>query len=293
MGLDVDDVLARKPDIIYARGTGYGPRGPMAGMAGFDFPSAWCRAGAAFAQTPPDGPPPMQPGSIGDLMSGSTLASAVVAALFRRERTGKGAVIDNALFHMGAYLMTQAIASASLGGGSAQRPHGGAPLPLVNLYRSSDGRWLCVTLMYDRWWPDFARRVGREDLLADERFATPEGRLEHGQALIDELRATFATRTFEEWKTALMPMEGVWAPVQSPAEMLDDEQAWANGFLVSIATPDGTTYSAVPTPGQFDREPIGKLRPAPGYGAHSAELLAEVGASPAQIEALRAAGVTV
>src|SRR5690606_12911599 len=95
LGIEPADVIARKADIIYARGTGYGLRGAMANDGGFDYPSSWCRGGAGYQQTVAGGEPVQQPGSIGDLGGGVTLAGAIAAALFRRERTGKGAIVDN------------------------------------------------------------------------------------------------------------------------------------------------------------------------------------------------------
>jgi crotonobetainyl-CoA:carnitine CoA-transferase CaiB-like acyl-CoA transferase len=105
MGIQPQELMRLNPRLIYARGTGYGIRGEMAGDPGFDHPSSWCRSGSAFAQDARDGnPPPGQPGSVGDLTGGATLAGAIAAALFRRERTGKGAVVDHALYLMGLYV---------------------------------------------------------------------------------------------------------------------------------------------------------------------------------------------
>ena len=154
LGVDSDQVLQLNPRIIYARGTGYGLRGPMAQDGGFDFPSAWCRSGSGFVQTPAGGEPPMQPGSVGDLLGGATLAGAIAAALFRRERTGKGAVVDNALYLLGAYLMTQSITGAGLGGGRGPAtPRSQAGDPLVNVYRTADDRWISLCFLQDSWWP--------------------------------------------------------------------------------------------------------------------------------------------
>ena len=88
--IEAEELMKRNPRLVYARGSGYGMRGPMANHGGFDYPSSWCRSGSGFAQTPESGPPPLQPGSVGDLTGGATLAGAISAALFRRERTGRG-----------------------------------------------------------------------------------------------------------------------------------------------------------------------------------------------------------
>ncbi|MET0137745.1 MAG: CoA transferase, partial [Sphingobium sp.] len=85
LGIEPETLMARNPRLVYARGTGYGLHGAMADDGGFDFPSSWCRSGSAYATTFPGGEPPSQPGSVGDLCGGATLAGAISAALFKRE----------------------------------------------------------------------------------------------------------------------------------------------------------------------------------------------------------------
>jgi len=296
LGIEAANLQAINPRLIYARATGYGVRGPMASHGGFDFPSSWCRSGSVYAQTPADGGrPPQQPGSVGDLTGGATLAGAISAALFRRERTGKGAIVDHALYAMGAYIMTQSLASASLvTAEAAAAPPAPRPAnPLSRLYRTRDDRWLCLCLLQDAWFPDFARRADRPDLITDPRFVTEDDKYRNAEALMAELDAVFATRTLAEWEAALFGMDGVWAPCQSPAEVIADEQARINGFVVPVTDSEGGTYYASATPGQFDERPVGELRAGPGYGQHTDEILAELGKASAQIAALREARVVV
>ena len=173
LGIEPGDLMQHNPRLIYASGTGYGKRGPMAQSRGFDYPSSWCRSGSAYVQTPADGgPPPSQPGSVGDLTGGATLAGAIAAALFRRERTGRGAVVDHALYMMGTYIMSQSLISASLGWKAAGRPapREEAADPANNAYRTKDGRWLVLCLLYDQWWPDLARKLHRSEWLTDPRL---------------------------------------------------------------------------------------------------------------------------
>jgi formyl-CoA transferase len=296
MGIEPEILMARNPKLIYARATGYGNQGPMAQHGGFDYPSSWCRSGAGFAQTPANGdPPPMQPGSVGDLTGGATFAGAISAALFRRERTGKGALVDHALYGMGAYIMTQSITGASI---ARQDPNQAAlpprkANPLVRLYKTSDERWLCLCLLQDRWFTDLARRMGREDLLADERFATEDAKFANAAALVEQLSLTFASRTLAEWNDTLMGMEGVWAPLQSPAEVAEDVQALANGFVTEVTADDGFTFLSAAGPGQFDGRPVGELHASPAYAQHTDQVLAEAGLTPAQIVALREAQAIV
>ena len=294
LGIEPADLMARNPRLIYASGTGYGKQGPMALSRGFDFPSSWCRSGSAFVQTPSDGgPPPSQPGSVGDLCGGATIAGAVAAALFRRERTGRGAVIDHALYLIGIYIMSQSLISASLGwkatGRAGSRTE--APDPANNMYRTKDGRWLVLCLLYDQWWPDLARTLKRDEWLSDPRYADPEARAKNNVELIREMDAIFATRTLAEWEDALATLEGVWAPLKSPDEVIEDAQALDNGFVTPVSYSDGGQYLTGASPAQFDGRPIGALRAAPAHGENTDEILQELGLTDSQISGMRERGI--
>jgi crotonobetainyl-CoA:carnitine CoA-transferase CaiB-like acyl-CoA transferase len=294
LGIDVEQVMARNPRIVYASGTGYGTRGPLAQARGFDFPSSWCRSGSAFNQTVPGPvPPPAQPGSVGDLTGGATLAGAISAALFRRERTGKGAVIDHALYMMGTYIMSQALIQASMGWQPAgpPPPRDAYPDPLMNQYQTADGRWLLLCLLYDAWWPDFARHIDREAWIDDPRFRDPAVRAANCREMIAELDALFATKTLAEWEQQFATLEGVWSPEKSPAEVIADEQALVNGFVTPVTYADGDTYLTGASPAQFDGRPIGPLRASPNHGEHTDDVMRELGITAEQIAALRARNI--
>ena len=292
LGIEPADLVQHNPKLIYARGTGYGIRGAMANDGGFDFPSSWCRSGAGYMQTQPDSYPPGQPGSVGDLGGGATLAGAISAALFRRERTGKGAIVDNALYLFGIYLMSQATIAASLG---IERGPGSAPgeagNPLVNLYRTRDGRWINLCLLNESWWADLCRHLGHEEWIHDPRFADNAARFAHNTQLNAAIQEVFGREDLAYWLKQLATLQGVWAPLQSPGEVVADSQALANSFVAEVKADDGRSYSAGVSPAQFDEAPIGSLRAAPDYGAHTEAVLRELGIGSAELEALREAGV--
>lgn len=293
--IEPPELMGRNPRLVYARASGYGVRGPMADDGGFDYPSSWCRSGSGFVQTPPGGRPPQQPGSVGDLTGGATLAGAISAALFRRERTGRGGLVDHSLYGMGAYIMTQSIAGASLAppgeGYALPPPPPGAANALVRSYQTRDGRWLNLCFLQDAWFGDLARRLGREDLLADPRFADETSKFLNGMLLVAELEAAFAQRTLAEWTQVLAGMDGVWSPLLSPDEVLTDEQALEAGIVTRVTDPDGGGYYAAATPGQFDGRPPGELHASPAFGQHTDEVLGELGFSPDEIASLRAEGL--
>ena len=296
MGITPELLTKLNPKLIYARGTGYGLHGPLANAPGFDHPTAWCRAGAAFAQDSGDGtPPPMHPSSVGDLTGGVTLAGAIAAALFRRERTGKGAIVDHSLYSMGTYLMTQSLTKASLAqltaeqvlkAKKAKRSH-----PLVHPYATQDSRFLQLCFLQDAWFSDLAKRIEREDLLDDPRFEGEKNKMANAQALIDELQSTFSRKTLDEWCDILADCKGAWAPHFGPTEVLADEQALSNGFVTPVHTEEGEDYFVGATPGQFDEQPLGELNAAPHWGQHTDQVLSEWGVSNTDITSLKKKGL--
>jgi formyl-CoA transferase len=293
LGIEPDDLLGLNPRLIYVRGTGYGREGPFAAQGGFDGPTTWCRGGLSYLMTKPGQEAPSAPSSIGDLTGGITTAGAIAAALFKRERTGKGSIVDNALYAVGTFLSSQIIAMASLG--VDRKPQNVSReesfSPLAMMYRTKDDRWLNLCLLIPKWWPDFCRHIERPDLIEDARFSDPRGRFENRGALIALLDAVFVQRTLAEWVKQLETLEGVWSPCFSPGEVAQDPQALINGFVVPVGPDGAPEYLIGATPGQFDERPVGALRRGPGYGEHTMEVLAELGVVGSAAEELQRSGV--
>jgi crotonobetainyl-CoA:carnitine CoA-transferase CaiB-like acyl-CoA transferase len=289
LGIEAADIMQRCPKLIYARGTSYGLQGAKADDGGFDYPSSWCRSGSAYMQTLPGEMPPIQPASIGDLSGGASLAGAIAAALFRRERTGKGAIVDNSLYLTGTYLMSQCLMNSSTGAPSAfgARPQSGHNMPLANNYQTRDGRWICLMLLMDKWWPDFVEHIERPELLEDPRFENNSARTANGPALIEILNEVFRTRDYAQWCDRLDTLEGVWSPVQSPDEVIRDPQALENGFVTPVNLGDGGSYLTGASPAQFDEQHLGTLHSSPGFAQHTDEVLREIGVSEVELQQLR------
>jgi crotonobetainyl-CoA:carnitine CoA-transferase CaiB-like acyl-CoA transferase len=290
--IDVDDIRAVNPRIIYARGHGQGPNGPERDKGGYDAASFWCRGGIAQALTRPDAPAPvMQRAAFGDSTGGMTLAGGVAAALFHRERTGKGTVVDISLLGTAMWIMApDIIASKLLGMDLPVSDRNAPPNPIVNSYRTKDGRWLFLNMLQaDRNWPDLVRHLGRPDLITEPRFVDARARLEHREACVQELDAIFATRTLAEWRAALASVEGVWAPLQTPRELHADPQAIANGYLPEVEGANGQRFTLVASPVQFDEASV-PLTPAPDLGQHTEEVLLELGLGWEEIGALKESG---
>jgi crotonobetainyl-CoA:carnitine CoA-transferase CaiB-like acyl-CoA transferase len=279
LGIDVEHVRARRPDIVYARNTGRGTRGPHAELGGFDATSFWSRAGLAVATSTPDQvlPTAMPSPAFGDSQTGFALASGVVAALLHRERTGKGMVVDTSLLNTGMWSMQAAIVTATLlGADELRRPRRGSGAPLVNSYRTKDGRHVHLCMDQQHYWPSFCDAVGRPEWKTDPRLATHEARerdSDHCVKLIEEL---FGQRTLAEWKETLSGQRGPFDPVQKVGELASDPQVLANGYMTEIQDEVGRTLHLVAPPIQFDGARY-ETRRGPDHGAHTDALLVEAG----------------
>jgi crotonobetainyl-CoA:carnitine CoA-transferase CaiB-like acyl-CoA transferase len=292
--IDVDDIRARNPRIIYVRGHGQGTRGPDAELGGYDATAFWTRGGVAASLMMPDAAePPFQRAAFGDGIGGMTIAGGVAAALFHRERTGEAEVVDVSLLGTAMWVMSPDVVASKLLG-TPQLPIGprsSRPNPTVNNYQTKDGRWLIlVHLQADRYWADFCRRIGRPELATDPRFADMPARAQHAATCIAELDATFATRTLAEWRAAFAGMEGPWAPMQTPGELHGDPQAIANGYLQEVDGEARGRFTLVANPVQFSETPPA-LRRGPEMGEHTDEVLGELGIGMDELLGLKERGV--
>src|SRR5579862_297759 len=240
--IEVEDIRAVNPKIIYVRGHGQGARGPDREKGGYDAASFWCRGGICSALTPPSAPGPvMQRAAFGDSMGGLALAGGIAAALFRRERTGEPSIVDLSLLGTAMWVLApDIIITKLLSGPMPQFTRADAPNPIVNSYKTKDSRWLFLNMLQpDRFWPDLCRRIGRPELIEDERFKDGMSRFMNRAECVATLDAVFASKTLAEWRVALADAEGVWAPMQTPLELHDDPQAQANGYLLPVEGADG------------------------------------------------------
>ena len=279
LGLDADTLRERYPSLVYARGNGYGVRGPDAGMAGYDASAFWARGGMAHVLTPADRDYPITPrGALGDRNGGMALAFGVAGALLKRSRTGKGSVVDVSLLGTAMWTLSSDLLAA-LQGAQPRAAGGRGPVfnPLVATYRTSDDRHIqLVFLQSDRYWGPLCDLVDRPDLRDDPRFADHQARDGHRDECSAALDEVFASRTYEEWKELLRELDAPWAPVQAVEELLADPQVLANDYLGEVVIEGGPTYRLPTVPVQFDERPPA-MRPAPEHGEHTESVLLELG----------------
>ncbi|SUA31334.1 L-carnitine dehydratase/bile acid-inducible protein F [Mycolicibacterium fortuitum] len=279
MGIDVDQVRARNPKIIYARGHGYGIRGDLASQGGFDLAAYWARGGIADAYSDGTGSyPPIQRPAFGDSYGGLAIAGGIAAALLKRERTGEPSVVDVSLLNAAIWQLGPDIVGAGVTGQDIPKFNlDEMPNPVASIYKTRDGRFIAfVLLQADRFWSDFCTRLGRVDLIADERFASAVARFGNRVECIAELRRSFESEDLAHWEKAFAGFDGVWDVMHTAHEVHSDPQAIANGYLPRTTDAQGNEFALAASPVQFDEVPL-NLTCAPGHGEHTDALLAELG----------------
>jgi crotonobetainyl-CoA:carnitine CoA-transferase CaiB-like acyl-CoA transferase len=292
LSVDVADLRHRHPGLIYVRASAAGPKGREAENPGYDSGVFFARAGILDALTPAEADEPVapQPG-FGDKTGAMNIAFGVAAALFRRERTGAGSVVDVSLLGSALWVNSSDIIYSKALGRDFTRIKRPVRNPIATMYRTADRRWISLTMLEsDRWWGDFCRHVGREDLREDERFHDASARTANSDACVAELQKTFADRTLSQWRTRLETMAGPWAVVQNQLEVLDDPQARANDYLSEVEHPTGQVITVVRAPVAFD-EALPELTCAPEASAQTEEILLELGHDWDRIASWKDAGV--
>jgi crotonobetainyl-CoA:carnitine CoA-transferase CaiB-like acyl-CoA transferase len=294
-GIDVDDIRAVNPDIIYVRGSGYGPKGSDADRPGYDGVSFWSRGGICKALTRPEAEPVKQTPAFGDLLGGMTIAGGIAAALYRRKATGVPSVVDVSLLGLAAWTLTPDVTASYLYGENPLPTftHSDAPNPLVGDYRTKDGRYITLMMLQgDRYYAEVMNLIGRPDLVDDERFADRLARFENRVELIAIMDDVFAQRKLEEWREILAPLSGAWSVQQAPGELRDDRAVIANGYIPTVTTMSGAPYELPANPVQFDEEHVVPAG-APEHGQHTEEILLEAGIDWDKIEHYKQTGAVL
>ncbi|CAI7976483.1 MULTISPECIES: CaiB/BaiF CoA-transferase family protein [unclassified Parafrankia] len=294
--IGLDEIRAANPNIIYARGTGQGERGPDADKGAYDALAFWARAGVAVGTTRPEydglNPPPPGPG-FGDSIGAVTIAGGIMGALFHRERTGEATTVDISLLNTGMWAMGQAIALSLL----LKRPWQAPPVedmsrnPLVATYGTKDGRGLMLCcLQAGRYWAELCAVIGRPELATDPLFADHGSLMANHRQVAAHLTLAFAERPVDEWRRRLEPFSGQWAVVQDTLEAAADPQTAANGYLQPCESATGAPFELVAAPMQYNEQPAAAGR-APGFNEHGDEILADIGLDMEAVIDLRIRGV--
>lgn len=281
IGADYDSVQTMNPRLVYARGAGFGFRGSLAedpcqdtlGMAYSGF----------MVISSPDERPHYPPGSMSDVLTGTNLASVVMAGLLRRSVSGRGSLVGTSQVQSLLWLTNQAVGVASSIGETMKRfSIDQPPNALMTPYKTADG-WVAVAVIDPDQWLALASAIGLEELLDDARFSRFGHALKNANALLPILQERFRERTTEEWWQVLRAA-GVWAgPVNRVQDLAHGPHVLANEYLVTF--PDG--FVGPPAPYEVDGW-RGSRGVAAEYGEHTDEVLRELGYDDDALLELRA-----
>ena len=287
-GVGYQDAAARNERIIYAMGSSFGPEGPDAAREGADLSGQ--AAGGLISTTGITGDDLRAVGAnIADHIAGQNLLAGVLAALYARERTGRGQLVESSL--LGGQVWAQAgEITRYLMSGHVSGP-GGRSHPMIpgiyGLFQTADG-WIGIVGVAGPARDRFYETIGRPDLI--ERFKSLLYFEDDKAELLPILAETFATKTTAEWCDLLGAAGLRFAPVRNHAEVAEDPGVRANGYIAPAPTADGSSVAVVTTPVRFSGSETAQSAQVPELGQHTEEVLLEVGYSWDDIAGLSSAG---
>jgi crotonobetainyl-CoA:carnitine CoA-transferase CaiB-like acyl-CoA transferase len=290
LNLEYDDVAKWNSRLIYADLTGFGENGPDANLPGFDITAYWARSGL-LSMTRDAGAPPTWPVSgSGDNATAVGLYSAIVTALYRRERTGKGSYVTTSLLAEGVWSASVSIQAALAGARFPPMHDRTHPAnAATNVYRAADGTWFALIITPDKF-AHVANAIGRPDLPTDPRFATPAQLIANMTQLTAIFDEVFGAEAMSHWHSVFAGVDVTFGEVRGPQEVINDPQLTANGIVVPLDGTDGRLASTISSPIQVHGVAKTPARRAPGLGEHTEEILGELGFDAASIEGLRKGG---
>lgn len=293
MGLSYEQIKEKYPHIIFAQVLGYGEQGPLKDKPGFDFTCFYARGGILGTLyekgTSPVNPVPQ----FGDNVVAMNLASGILAALYRKQKTGLGDKVTVSIYQS-AMFMFNLVITGSQYGFAYPVSRKAVTNPFLNTYKSKDDRWLQLACPeYDRMFPVMMQAIGRADLIGNEKYSTAASIAGHTTETIEVIEAQIAQKTADDWMDIFDKCDVPCEKALLWDEIAKDEQAWANDYLYKMHYPNGQARTLVEPPVKFDS--IGKPahKPGPAIGENNGEILRELGYSAEQIEKLAADKVIV
>src|SRR5712675_1698987 len=288
--LEYEDVAQWNPRLVYADLTGYGEKGPDASLPGFDITAYWARSGLLSLTRDAGAPPTVPATGSGDHATAVTLYSAIVTALYRRERTGKGSHVTTSLLAAGVWASAVFI-QAALCDAAFYPLHDRLKPPnaTLNVYRASDDTWFLIVVLPDHW-PALAKGIGRPELLTDARFTDPAKQMANSGELTAILDEVFATQPMSHWREVFDQAHLTFGVVHAPSEVVKDPQLRENDIVVPIEGSGEGVKFTVSSPLTVHNVPKVAARRDPAVGEHNDELLKELGFSSDEIDQFRTGG---
>lgn len=292
-GIDAEILCAKNPRLIYCSITGYGFTGPKAGMPGYDI-IAQADTGVMSFTGEPAGGPMRYPIAIADLTCGMYAAMGILAALFAREKTGRGQIIDMALFDSQLTWLAN-VGTSYLNAGASPQRWGNAHPNIVpyEVFRGSDKRYFVVGVGTDALWKKFILALSvQNEIGADDRFKTNAERIKNRAILVPRLQDIFAQKTAASWLEKFAAADIPAAPINTVAEAVSNEQTRARGLIVQLEHPAVGTAKSIANPIRFSQTPVSYRFPPPMLGEHTAEILRSLGYSEEQVRTMTAESAT-
>ena len=294
---DVEHIRAVNPNIIYARGSALGNKGPERHVGGFDGTCFWNRSGIAHAMTPAELDGPLSQGmpAFGDSIGGMFIAGGISAALYHRQMTGEATELDVSLLSTAWWasgaLLAQVMETDQYSPNSMPKSGGVSVNPFMGNFRTSDGGWINLcTLSPTGLIRDMFEHLGLPELADDPRFSEPVKLFENAAIASGYIVDAFSKKPFEYLRQHLKTMKGQWAPIQTMRDLITDDQTVANDMIIEVEGADGgAPMRLVRGPVQWNGEPTETTR-APQASEHTEIVLMEMGIEWDRIEELKAKG---
>jgi len=288
--LEYEDVAQWNPRLIYADVTGFGEQGPDANLPGFDITAYWARSGLLSMTRDAEAAPTWPVAGSGDNATAVGLYSAIVTALYRRERTGKGSYVTTSLLAEGIWSASVSI-QAALSDAKFFPPHDrkNPANAALNVYRASDGTWFVLVVTPDKL-AAVAKAIGRTDLLTDPRFSDPAQLMQNMPQLTAILDEVFGSQPMAHWNEVFSGVHVTYGAVRGPQEVVNDPQLRVNEIVVPIEGAGGKLTSTISSPIQVHGVAKMPAKRAPALGEHNEEVLKELGFDAQAIAGLHASG---
>lgn len=293
MKLDYDSLKEKYPRLIHATITGYGTKGPMKDAPGFDITAFWARAGIINDVMNKGSDPLIAPAGMGDVDAGKSLAMGVIAALFRRERTGTGMNVYASLYSQGLYLNHAQIIDQEFGKEypKSRKDPGRA---LKNSFHCKDGWIQAMTLDFDKQFHKFLTIVGREDLIGDPRWTcmqdTEGEKAIELTAILDE---AFAKMTVKEAIKGFEENDMACSAYYPGIFSTTDEQALANQYFFDCVNPAGETVRIPCSPVKFGDDEPADMSHTDELGESTIAIMREYGYSDDEIQEMISDGTVI